>query len=392
MPRVVSELRPAGDGEGEGARPEPPAIEPTTYMINGLDAATTAETLMTDLDRLGFAGSYDYLYLPYQNGGCKGYAFIDFQSAENGKRFVSIISKVAESPEVCLNVLRLVHINQTSLVKPAKIQGVSANLRNLWQFWRGMKPIHENAPLVRNQEGTMAPTLPWEQLRADHTQPKMDVPKTLCLRGIPNKVTSTELMDTLDSLGFTGEYDYFYLPCDIKSLCNRGYAFVNLMTDEAAHRFNEVLTGYRFQEINTEKRLQVTMAKVQGVRENLLRCQSVNCKRFLSKPWVLEDGEMKCLSRKADVDAFTKNLNSSQAQKDTDDSADSPQTESTRDESHDDSNSEDTHTQVLFGDSFAVDGSEPVQAQSLWSMESWRMASVYYGLQTITTIPNSDGL
>ena len=35
--------------------------------------------------------------------------------------------------------------------------------------------------------------------------------------------------------------------------------------------------------------------------------------------------------------------------------------------------------EVLFGDSFAVDGSEPVQAQSLWSMESWRMASVYYG-------------
>ena len=60
---------------------------------------------------------------------------------------------------------------------------------------------------------------------------------------------------------------------------------------------------------------------------------------------------MKCLSRKADVDAFTKNLNSSQAQKDTDDAADSPQTESTRDESHDDSNSEDTHTQVP-GDCF----------------------------------------
>ena len=37
--------------------------------------------------------------------------------------------------------------------------------------------------------------------------------------------------------------------------------------------------------------------------------------------------------------------------------------------------------EVLFGDGFAADGSEPpsVQAQSLWSMESWRMASVYYG-------------
>jgi hypothetical protein len=224
----------------------------------------------------------------------------------------------------------------------------------------------------------------------------MDVPKTLCLRGIPNKITSTELMDTLDALGFSGEYDYFYLPCDIKSLCNRGYAFVNLMTDEAAHRFNEVLTGYRFQDINTEKRLQVTMAKVQGVRENLLRCQSVNCKRFLSKPWVLEDGEMKCLSRKADVDAFTKNLAGAGSAKSSEDAADAPRTESTHEDSHDDSISDDT--QVLppgaFGDGFALDGSEtqPVQAQSLWSMESWRMASVYYGLQTITTIPNSEGL
>ena len=37
------------------------------------------------------------------------------------------------------------------------------------------------------------------------------------LRGLPNKMTSTELMDILDALGFEGAYDYFYLPCDLRS-------------------------------------------------------------------------------------------------------------------------------------------------------------------------------
>jgi hypothetical protein len=236
-------------------------------------------------------------------------------------------------------------------VKPARIQGVNANLRNLWSFWRGMKPIHENCPYVRTGEGMVA-TLPWEQLQSPTLA--VQIPRTLCLRGIPNKISSTELMDTLDNMGFSGEYDYFYLPCDVRSLCNRGYAFVNLTSSEAARRFHEAMNHYRFTELS-DKRVQVSLAKVQGVRRNLLRCQSVNCSGFLSYPWVLEDGEMKCLSSKAAVYEYL-----SSEEKEADGSA-----------------AESTHA-----DSDEVDRSSDEvsprakQIGSLWSPEAWQMASL----------------
>ena len=50
-----------------------------------------------------------------------------------------------------------------------------------------------------------------------------------------------------------GEYDFFYLPIDFKNLCNLGYAFVNLVTREAAQRLYHSLHLKKWRRFNSKK-------------------------------------------------------------------------------------------------------------------------------------------
>ena len=53
---------------------------------------------------------------------------------------------------------------------------------------------------------------------------------TIMIRNIPNKYTQQKLLETLDSEGQQGRYDFLYLPMDQKNNCNVGYAFINFIS------------------------------------------------------------------------------------------------------------------------------------------------------------------
>jgi len=67
---------------------------------------------------------------------------------------------------------------------------------------------------------------------------------TICLRNLPNDYTRAMVLELLDEQGFTGCYNFIYLPMDFKRRAGLGYAFVNMVTPSDAQRAFARLTGF----------------------------------------------------------------------------------------------------------------------------------------------------
>jgi hypothetical protein len=104
------------------------------------------------------------------------------------------------------------------------------------------------------------------------TRPKPQT-TTLMLRNIPNALTPENLMAIVDMAGFSGTYDYLYLPRDTNTAYNKGYAFLNFMDPRVSQDFAAQLEGSAWNE-KSPKRLAITDALCQGVAANLRRLRS----------------------------------------------------------------------------------------------------------------------
>lgn len=97
---------------------------------------------------------------------------------------------------------------------------------------------------------------------------------TLMICALPFQVTSEELLEAIDSLGFEGLYDFLYMPSRSTKKCgklrpgNVGYAFVNFRKSEDAARFAMVFPGYTFPGVTSEKQILVRAAACQGYDAN----------------------------------------------------------------------------------------------------------------------------
>lgn len=94
------------------------------------------------------------------------------------------------------------------------------------------------------------------------------------IRNLPNNYTSQMLLDLLDSEGFWGAYDFFYLPMDFKTSVSLGYLFVNMVSPEAAERLWSTFDGYSNWVIPSRKRSGVSWSSVQGLAANIERYRS----------------------------------------------------------------------------------------------------------------------
>ena len=92
---------------------------------------------------------------------------------------------------------------------------------------------------------------------------------TVMLRNIPNRYTAEELLAELFFEGFKGSFDYLYLPVDFRTKCNRGFAFINFIASECARVFKQVFHNVRLTRYATRKRVLVSSAVRQGLRENV---------------------------------------------------------------------------------------------------------------------------
>jgi len=98
---------------------------------------------------------------------------------------------------------------------------------------------------------------------------------TIMIRNIPYTYTVSDLQDEIDQLGFTGLYDLLHLPLKGKKNShsqNIGYAFINLVTIEAAAEFLNEMRRYQFKlhpNKGFRKVATVSAARLQGLYANI---------------------------------------------------------------------------------------------------------------------------
>lgn len=101
-------------------------VEPTTVMIRNIPNRYTQKELISELECLGFADSFDFLYLPIDTGsmGNVGYAFVNFVEPAWAARCCDVVTG---------HTFRK-HQQKTrtkvATVSVAHLQGLEANLRH----------------------------------------------------------------------------------------------------------------------------------------------------------------------------------------------------------------------------------------------------------------------
>jgi len=88
---------------------------------------------------------------------------------------------------------------------------------------------------------------------------------TIMLKNLPNGYLREELMNLLDMHGFAGEYDFVYTPLDCHSGSGLGYAFINMMSPDAAERVFAELDGFRDWTVQSQKVLSTCWGTEQGL-------------------------------------------------------------------------------------------------------------------------------
>jgi hypothetical protein len=99
---------------------------------------------------------------------------------------------------------------------------------------------------------------------------------TVMLRNIPNRLCQVELIAELEELGFSGTFDFVYIPMDNgrkhrgssrSSMSNVGYAFVNFVCASWAERCTAVFQDHSFP--GSSRVTRVSPAHVQGLEANM---------------------------------------------------------------------------------------------------------------------------
>jgi hypothetical protein len=94
---------------------------------------------------------------------------------------------------------------------------------------------------------------------------------SVMMNNIPLKYTQKKLLREINGSGFMGQYDFLYLPMDPRSHANRGFAFINLVSEAAAEKLYKTFHGQHLRNYSAEKAIAVLPAALQGFEDNALQ-------------------------------------------------------------------------------------------------------------------------
>lgn len=115
------------------------------------------------------------------------------------------------------------------------------------------------------------------------------------MKKLPKAFTSAMLLELLNSNGFSGAYDFVYLPVDFDKMMGTGCAFVNFTSNDTAEQFMTRFQGFsdwgvrcggaKKAEISWSQACQGRLAHVERYRDSPVMHPSVpdTCKPMLFK-------------------------------------------------------------------------------------------------------------
>jgi len=137
-------------------------------------------------------------------------------------------------------------------------------------------PSQAPEPFMLPGDGSLGPDACGDRSRREGSG--LNGRTTVMIRRTPQSLTQRKLAWELSAAGFSGLYDYVYIPVD-RGLLARPMAFVNFTSGEAAERFFQAFNGRQLQSCGSVEPVFVIPATVQGLAPNLahhLACMRKN--------------------------------------------------------------------------------------------------------------------
>jgi len=103
------------------------------------------------------------------------------------------------------------------------------------------------------------------------------------LRNVPNSWSRDTLVELLDSKGLKKLYDFVYVPVNIRTELNAGYAFVNMITPDAAKLFAEAFHGFSGRDPTVDDDCAVCVSEVQGLSANIAMVREKHIRQIVEK-------------------------------------------------------------------------------------------------------------
>ncbi|CAK0799713.1 unnamed protein product [Prorocentrum cordatum] len=118
---------------------------------------------------------------------------------------------------------------------------------------------------------------------------------TVMMRNVPVSYTCDSLIDLLESKGFSGWFDFVYVPIKRTEVLGVGYAFINLTSPERAQEFMLAFEGFDgWASSSSEAACSMRWSICQGLGENVSRYRNSPFMRdnvpTFYKPVLLKDG------------------------------------------------------------------------------------------------------
>jgi len=84
---------------------------------------------------------------------------------------------------------------------------------------------------------------------------------TVMLRNVPYNCSRNSVVNMMDEAGFSGLFDFIYLPIDFRSKSGFGYAFINMVSNDAALKLFNHFNGFSDWAMKSQKVAEVTWSE-----------------------------------------------------------------------------------------------------------------------------------